>query len=193
VTGVAPTDEALIALAARGDRSAAESLVLRHQRGLLNFFYRFVNDPVLAEDLAQETFLRMVRSAHTFEPRAPFGVWLYRIARNVCLNEIKACKPRRGRLDRDGLVPGPEHDLSHAQLDARVRFAVRKLPERQRLALVLRRFEGLSVSEVADVMETTRDAVDALMARATASLRRSLADLLDADRSRLGKATVRMR
>ena len=181
MTSASRTDEQLVARMGRGDRAAAASLVMRHQRGLLNFFYRYTNDALLAEDLAQETFLRMVRAAPSYEPRAAFGVWMYCIARNLCFNEIKARGLRRRPIEREAAVPGPEHEVSRAQLDARVRAAVRELPERQRLALVLRRFEGLSSSEVAEVMGTTVDAIDALMNRAAARLRSSLMDLLDDD------------
>ncbi|MBI5533800.1 MAG: sigma-70 family RNA polymerase sigma factor [Deltaproteobacteria bacterium] len=172
------SSEQLMARVGAGDRKAASELVLRHQRALLNFFYRYTNDPLLAEDLTQETFLRIYRAAPTYLPCAPFGVWLFRIARNLCLNELKSRRYRRAQLDPGCSVADPEHAVARAQLDERVRLAVRQLPERQRLALVLRRFEGLSVSEVAQVMETTTDAVDGLMARAASRLRASLGDLL---------------
>ena len=89
-----------MALVAGGDHRAAAVLVSRHQGRLLNLFYRYTNDRLLAEDLAQEVFLRVYKSAPLYEPRAPFQVWLYRVAKNLCLNELKARRVRGRPLEK---------------------------------------------------------------------------------------------
>jgi RNA polymerase sigma-70 factor (ECF subfamily) len=172
------TDEELIAAMAGGDHGAATALVSRHQRGLLNLFYRYTNDRLLAEDLTQEVFLRVYKSAPLYEPRAPFLVWLYRVAKNLCFNELKARRVRKRPLEPEGEPPTPHDELVRAQREARVRRAMEGLPDRQRLALILRRFEGLSLAEAAAVLETTPGAVEQLLARGKASLKKTLADLL---------------
>jgi RNA polymerase sigma-70 factor, ECF subfamily len=176
--GAERTDEELMAAMARGDHGAAAAFVLRHQRGLLNLFYRYTNDRLLAEDLAQEVFLRVYKSAPLYEPRAPFRVWLYRVAKNLCLNELKARRVRERGLEPAPEPPTPHEELVRAQREARVRRALEELPERQRLALILQRFKGLSLAETAAVMETTPGAVEQLLTRAKAKLKTILADLL---------------
>lgn len=174
------SDEQLMARIGAGDRLAVSELLSRHERGLLSFFTRYTNDLPLAEDLTQETFLRVLKSAPAYQPLAPFGVWLYRIAKNLCLNEIGARRVRSRRFEIDPASrSSPEDDVGQAEREARVLRAVRLLPERQRLAVVLRRFEGLQVAEIAEVMETNESAVEGLLARATARLRELLRGLLD--------------
>jgi len=172
------TDEELMALMAAADHAAAAALVARHQRGLLNLFWRYTFDRLLAEDLTQEVFLRVYKSAPLYEPRAPFRVWLYRIARNICFNELKARRVRQRPLEEPGPERSPHEELDRAQREQRVRAAIEALPERQRLALILHRFEGLPQAAVAEVMETTPEAVEALIGRAKARLRQLLADLV---------------
>jgi len=181
------TDEELMALMAGADHRAAAALVARHQRGLLNLFWRYTGDRMLAEDLAQEVFLRVYKSAPLYEPRAPFSVWLYRIAKNVCFNELAArrvrhrpqmAQPQMAEAEAQEHAASPHEAVERAQREVRVRQAVEALPERQRLAIVLQRYHALSLAEVAEVMETTPEAVEALLARAKDKLRHSLADLL---------------
>ncbi len=170
-----------MAAMAGADHAAAAALVERHQRGLLNLFYRYTNDRLLAEDLAQEVFLRVYKSAPLYEPRAPFRVWLYRIARNLCLNELRSRRVRRRPLEETApsWAASPAEERARAEREERVRQAVEGLPERQRLALILRHYEGLSQAEAAEVLQTTVEAVEGLLGRARAKLRLALADLLE--------------
>ena len=94
-------NEELMARIAKGDESAFQILVERHQASLLNMIYRFLGDRTKSQDLAQEVFLRVWQAARTYEPKAKFTTWLYRIAANLCLNELKSSR-RRGFL---GLFP----------------------------------------------------------------------------------------
>jgi RNA polymerase sigma-70 factor (ECF subfamily) len=167
-----------MALIANGDHGAAAALVSRHQRKLLNLFYRYTNDRLLAEDLSQEVFLRVYKSAPLYQARAPFQVWLYRVAKNLCLNELKAKRVREHAPEREAEMPTPHDDLARAQREARVRRAIEELPERQRLVLILHRFEGFSLRDTAALMETTAGAVEQLLVRAKARLKTALADLL---------------
>lgn len=172
-------DEQLMARIGAGDPSAMSELVARHQRALLNFFLRYTNELALAEDLTQETMLRVLKSAGAYQPLAPFGVWLFRVAKNLCLNELDARRTRRRPIDDAARRSGsPEEDLDRAEHEARIRQAIRRLPERQRLALVLHRFEGLPLAEIAQIMETNAGAVEGLLSRASAALRADLEDLL---------------
>src|SRR3990170_8630704 len=85
-----PSTEDLMARIARGDNDAFEILVNRHQASVLNLIYRFIGDRTQAKDLAQEVFLRVWQSAKSYEPRAKFTTWIYRITTNLCLNELKS-------------------------------------------------------------------------------------------------------
>lgn len=173
------TDDELMALTAGRDHLAAAVLVARHQRSLLNLFYRYTADRTLSEDLAQEVFLRVYKSAPLYEPRSVFKIWLYRIAKNICFNEMKATRGRR-ELPEEVIVEGDPRDaLIAAEREIRVKQAVAALPERQKLALILRRFHGLSQQETAETMETTPEAIESLMMRARTRLRTTLADLAE--------------
>lgn len=167
-----------MALIAKRDHDALAALMSRHQRGLLNLFYRYTNDRFLAEDLAQEVFVRVYKSAPYYQSRSLFQVWLYRIAKNLCLNELKSSRMGQVLFEEEKVVESPDCRLLRAEKEARIRQEIKKLPERQRLALILRKYHGLSQEETAQVMETTTEAVESLMSRARTRLRASLSDLL---------------
>jgi len=171
------SDEELMALIARRDYNAVATMVSRHQRGLLNLFYRYTNDRLLAEDLAQEVFLRVYKSAPLYESRSLFKVWLYRVAKNVCLNELKTLQVFEKLPEQKAETKSPQEEMIQAEREIRVRQAIEMLPERQKLALILRRFQGLSQEETAEVMEATSEAIEGLLTRAKARLRLALADL----------------
>lgn len=171
------SDENLMVLIAAKDHGAAAALIFRHQRGLLNLFYRYTNDRLLAEDLAQEVFLRVYKSAPFYQPRSLFKVWLYRIAKNVCFNELKARQLRRRLPEPEADGGCPREELIRMERAQYIQKAIEALPERQRLALILRRFQGLSQKETAEIMETSPEAIESLLARAKTRLRSMLADL----------------
>ena len=89
------SSEDLMARIAKGDEEAFEILVNRHQTSVLNLIYRFIGDRTQAKDLAQEVFLRVWQAAKSYEPKAKFTTWIYRIATNLCLNELKSARRRR--------------------------------------------------------------------------------------------------
>jgi RNA polymerase sigma-70 factor (ECF subfamily) len=153
------SDARLVEDARRGDRDAFGQLVLRYEQRLLRVIARFVSDPELARDLAQDTFLRVYERLDAFDPSRRFGPWLFRIGVNLTLDYLRKRK-RRGRWalftdspsDRppDPATPDPreERDLSQE-----VRAVLEKLPEKYRSVLVLRDLENFSTSEIAAILK----------------------------------------
>jgi len=176
-------DAALMVRVSHGDQKAFAILVERYRQRALNFAYRFLGDRQAAEDIAQEAFVRVYQSRHRYRPQAAFSTWFHRILSNLCLNEIR----RRERQDRalrsetasptvsDQTAFSPEASYGQQELSVAVRQALAQLPDRQRLAVLLQRFEGLDYTEIAQVMGISRGAVDGLLSRAKESLRRELA------------------
>lgn len=172
-------DVELMARLADGDQSALGRLVQRHQRRVLDIAYRTTGDRVLAEDIAQEAFLRVWRSAESYTPSAQFTTWLYRIVVNLC---IDASRKHKVLTVDEPAVAHPEVAASSCCLErndraAAVRRAVTRLPQRQRVALVLHRFSGLSIRAVSDTTGWSESAVESLLVRAYASLRQTLTGL----------------
>ena len=165
-----------------GDRTAFDQLFRRWAGPMLRYLVRMVRDAGTAEDLLQETFLRVFRAQERYQPEARFSTWLYTIATNLALNELR--RPRRraphrsadeGESDEVHLVlEGNEpraDDVIHAlRASAELERELAALPERQRAALVLSAVEGLSYAEVAVSLETTEKSVKALVHRARATL-----------------------
>jgi len=164
-----------------GDASAFEVLFQRWSGRLLRYLERMVREPAVAEELMQETFLRVHRAREKWEPSARFSTWLYTIATNVALNELRrpfrrsphesADEDREGApRELHGAAPAPD-DVAHARrMGVAVDAALAELPERQRAALWLTAVEGLSYSEVAATLETTPQSVKALVHRGRAAL-----------------------
>ncbi|HSN90268.1 MAG TPA: sigma-70 family RNA polymerase sigma factor [Anaeromyxobacteraceae bacterium] len=174
---VTDPDAALMLAFQRGDAAAFRTLYRRHARAMVAFCHHFIRDAARAEELAQDVFVKLYRSAHRYTPRARFRTFLYRVASNTCLNEVRRAEHGvRETGDRDG--PGdldrfaspdasPEQAAEGAALERAVRDLLARLPEKQRAALVLCRFEGMSYEEIAQVLETTVPAVKSLVHRAT--------------------------
>jgi RNA polymerase sigma-70 factor (ECF subfamily) len=177
-----------------GDVHAFETLFSRHAHALVNFAYRFVRNREIAEELAQEVFLRVYDAAATYRVEARFRTWLYRIATNLCLNELR--RPRRraahesldspsgdktqGRpMDLvDDARPDPEAQLGRRDVAREIARALGKLPEKQRTAFVLNKYQELSYLEVAEVMNSTEKAVKSLIHRAKEGIAAQLAPLM---------------
>ncbi len=145
----------LIGRAQVGDRWAFGELVRLHREGVVNVVYRMCGDANLAEDAAQEAFIRAWKHLPKYKPYAPFRNWLYRIATNVARDVLRR---ERETVDVDQLPlatakAGPEASLVRAQRGERVRAAVLALPEASREALVLREYGGLSYKEIAETLD----------------------------------------
>lgn len=162
---------------AAGGTDALDELVRRHQEKVLALALRTLGDPEAARDVAQETFVKVFRSARRYQPAAKFTTWLYRIAVNCCLDLMRRRRPA-ANVD-DLAIPVAEESASDRVIQAEtaraVREAIESLPERQRLVVILHRFQGLSHREVAQVTGWSNSAVESLLTRAYVMLRERLA------------------
>jgi RNA polymerase sigma-70 factor (ECF subfamily) len=173
-------DGELAAGIAAGDADAFERFVKKYERPVLSTIYRYVGDRVAAEDVAQEVFLKVWRRAKSFKGRSSFSTWLYRVVVNQCLNfRRKRARAKNVPLDEAVVADGPALDegLDEANKAAAVRAAVDELPPRQRMALILSKFEGCSYREVAEIMRTSTSSVESLLFRAKHNLKKKLLPL----------------
>jgi len=158
-----------------GDDSAYSELMRRHYKGVLNYIYRFTNLRENSEDLAQEVFLRVYRSAKQYKPEAKFTTWLYKIATNVSLTYVKKKnKNKNVSLDEMNENTGEVEDSSveisddiiyRNEMKNLIFSAMESLPEREKVAIMLCKYEGLSYEETANVLECTVGAVKAYVHR----------------------------
>lgn len=161
-----------------GDIAAFESLVHKHQKNVLNLVYRYLGDATYAEDVAQEVFLKVYRARAGYEPKAKFSTWLYRVTVNHCLNEIRSRRSQPPRMEIvDDLAPGEteEDRLTRQEIQHAVKAAIDALPENQRMAVILARYEDLSYEEIAETMQVSLEAVKSLLHRAKDALKEKLA------------------
>jgi RNA polymerase sigma factor (sigma-70 family) len=167
-----------------GDMEAFRLLVETHQSRIVGTISKMLGSDVEAEDLAQQVFIRVWRSAPRYKPTAKFTTWLFRITRNLVFNEMRRKRHFVGHTD-DLAEPaerrerGPDQVLLEEELQTAIQDAISKLPEAQRLAIVLRRYEELPYEEIAKVMGTTVPAVKSILFRARAELRERLAKYLE--------------
>jgi len=169
-----------------GDTEAFDRLFVKHMRGIINFAYRFVRNREIAEEMAQEIFLKVYENAAGYKVKARFTSWLYRIATNVCLNEIRKpqfrvphrslhTSPFDGENDEDkrpeyGTAEGPDRIFERRDLARIIQQALDQVPEKQRIAFILNKYQELSYSEVADTLNISEKAVKSLIHRAKEAL-----------------------
>lgn len=175
------SDDALAMRAGRGDRLAASRLIARHSPRVFSVCLRMMGDRASAEDAAQETFLKLWRSADRWKPgRAKFETWLCRVAANACIDRLRQRRPESPAEEAPDLAdetPLAEEGLIAAERRRAVASALSALPDRQRLAIVLCHYQELTNIEAAAAMEVSVDALESLLARARRSLKESLAPL----------------
>lgn len=168
-----------------GDHAAFGELVERYQHRLVGVMNHLVGHPQEAEDLAQEVFLRVFRTRQKYSPRAKFSTWLFTIANNLALNALRDRRRRQAipldaRESGPGSVPTPDRGptptqpLQQSELAEVVRQALDDLNERQRVAVVLNKFEDMGYAEIAEVMGLSSKAVKSLLSRARGKLREAL-------------------
>jgi len=171
-------DRALAAATVAGDRSAFDILVRRHQRTIYGVCYRFAGDHADASDLAQDAFVRAYRGLARFKGDAAFGTWLYRIAVNVCLTRAAAKTPALDPLEPLELADlrgdRPDDPLRRAQDAARVKAAIARLPEKQRMTVILRVYHELPHDVIAQTLGSTVGTVKANFFHALRNLRKLL-------------------
>lgn len=172
-------DGYLMSRLAEGDMGALGDLVRRHQQAAAAFAFRMLGRRDAVDDVVQEAFLHVHRAARRYQPDAKFTTWLYSIVVNLCRDAGRRARRAHAHLS-EGAAPslGPPADPLEARERAeRVRSAVDALPDRQRTAVLLHRYQGLSHREVAQATGWSESAVESLIVRAYATLRQELADL----------------
>ncbi|MBI2816106.1 MAG: RNA polymerase sigma factor [Acidobacteria bacterium] len=185
VTG---SDAELMLRVKEGDEGSFTSLLSKHRDPVINYLYRMVQNAAVAEELAQDVFLRVYRARQTYEPTAKFTTWLYRIATHVALNALRDGRHARrdqplddplGERPREWRDPQPNVE-DHMVADAQgweIRRAVQSLPEKQRAAVILHKFHDLDYKEIAQTLSCSESAVKSLLFRAYETLRLRLAHL----------------
>lgn len=175
----------LIRAVGTGDRAAFEKLVLRYQSPVFNFVYRHLGDRFAAEDLVQEVFLRVHQAARRFEPRGSVSSWIFKIAYNLSVNELKR-RARAARFSADLKLADRENPRGTAQsmleereIEVRLMNALEELPENQRAALLLRIREGLSYAEISQVLSVSVSSVESLIFRGRERLRDKFRDCME--------------
>jgi RNA polymerase sigma-70 factor (ECF subfamily) len=179
----------------KGSKVAFEELMHKYYPRILNFIYRFVGNKNTAEDLTQEVFLRAYNSARRYKPKSKFQTWLYTIAKNIALNELRRSNRTIYSLDapsgegdkqiyneiEDTEISSPDEQMLQKEKVASIRSAISNLPENQRIAVILRRYEGFSYAEIAATLNVSDKAVKSLLNRAKENLKNRLAKLVNAD------------
>ena len=175
-----------------GDDSSFDFLLRKYRSPLVNFLNRMVRDSSTAEDLAQEVFLRVYRARKQYTPSAKFTTWLFRIATNVALNSVRDTRRRKMEVSID--APTGDEDSRPMELRARekridehllerdrietIRRAILALPEKQRAAVLLHKYEEMDYAEISRVLDCSESALKSLLFRAYESLRVQLAPLV---------------
>ena len=178
-------DVRLMELVSAGDSGAFEQLVERHQRLVVGTVGRMLGNTSDAEDIAQQVFVRVWKSAKRYVPRAKFTTWLLKITRNLVFNELRrrsrhpqvplqAESEEEERPIRDENAIAPDASMLEQELQKAIDAAIANLPETQRLAVILRRYEELSYEEIAETLDQSVSAVKSLLFRARTELRTSL-------------------
>ena len=185
---LADPDVQLMLRVAAGDEAAFEGLVSRYQDRLIGFFFHIVRDRSMAEDMAQDVFLRVYRARERYSAQARFSTWLFRIAHNLASNQKRGLARRKeislaGSNGSDSEIRTTEQNLAEKsalmptrQLDSRetqniVRAALDSLNERQKTAVLLHKFEGMSYEDIGAIMDLNVIAVKSLLARARVKLK----------------------
>jgi len=184
-------DLVLMAKIANGDERAFEQLVAKHQQAVIGTIGKMTNQSPETEDIAQQVFLRLWKAASRYKPKAKFTTYLFTITRNLVFNDTRK-KTRRRELSIDtdeqnwhdsiadpSSSSRPDQSLAEDELRLQVDQAVADLPETQRLAVILRRYEQMSYDEIAEVLDTSVSAVKSQLFRARKSLRDSLKAYLE--------------
>ena len=178
-------DFSLMARISKGDMAAMEELIQIHQNRVIGTITKMLGHDAEAEDIAQQVFLRIWNSATQYTTSAKFTTWLFKITRNLVLNEIRRRKRHPATaLEReveehhfqteDLRTPAPDASLLESELQDAIQCAIESLPEPQRMAIVLRRYEELSYEEIGEILELSIPAVKSALFRARTELREKL-------------------
>lgn len=187
-------ESALIRAAQRGDERAFEELVRQYDQSVLRLALNLLRSPEDANDIYQETFIRVYRNLHKFRYDCSFHTWLYRIVTNLCLDVLRKRKVRKeeastivtaeGELDRMDTVPearahgDPQRELFSRQLNGRIREVLSGLTPRERVVFEMRHYEGMRLKAIGEVLGTTEEAAKNCLFRATQKMRAALGDFI---------------
>jgi RNA polymerase sigma-70 factor (ECF subfamily) len=173
-----------------GDPASFALLLERHRGPVIHFVYRMVQNQAVAEELAQEVFFRVYRSRATYEPTAKFTTWLFRIATHLALNWIRDGKHEKGResIDQErsdertarqfsDRAPNVEQELVRQARLAEVRAAIEALPDKQKAAVLMHKYQEMEYAQIATVLGCSESAVKSLLFRAYETLRSRLAHM----------------
>ncbi len=177
----------------KGDNTSFEKLMVLYYPRILNFINRFVGRRQVAEDLTQEVFIKVYHSAASYKPQSKFQTWIYTIAKNISLNELRKYKNSTVSLDgtfateddelkkqwEDLDAKKPGQDLVEEEVVSQIKAAIDELPENQKMAVILLRYEQLSYDEIAATMNLSMQAVKSLLSRAKENLKVKLANLVN--------------
>jgi RNA polymerase sigma-70 factor (ECF subfamily) len=182
-------DAQLMLRVRQGDETSFALLLERHRAPVVNFLHRMVQNRAVSEELAQEVFLRVYRSRESYEPTAKFTTWLFRIATHLALNWIRDGKKEKNNESlSEELVEGVERQVADRQPSIEqsmiyevkvreIRKAIEALPEKQRAAVLMHKYQGLDYSQISGALSCTESAVKSLLFRAYETLRLRLAHL----------------
>jgi RNA polymerase sigma-70 factor, ECF subfamily len=185
-----PTDEKLMEELSAGSHEAFDLLLSRYEAPVITFCYAFMRNREAAEDLAQETFMRVFRNANRYQPVAKFTTWLYRIAANLCINELKKGKLRHNLSLDESAGPDPEgtkiieriasggasplNDVERHEAEKMIGRAIDHLPEDQRTTLVMVEYHHMQYQEIAEILGVTVSAIKMRVKRARETLKETL-------------------
>ena len=186
------TDAEVMLRVKAGDQSAFDFLVQKYRRPLVSFMYRMARNTAAAEDLAQEVFLRVYRSRQSYEASAKFTTWLYRIATNLAVNHARDTRKERPEvtmsLDEPDAETGTTMDVADDTMTAEalvrrermlaIRSKVEALPERQKLAVIMHKYQQMDYKQIADVLKLSESATKSLLFRAYETLREQLKEFV---------------
>ena len=181
----ADVDAELMLQVAQGDKAAFAALFDRHQASVARFAFRFVGEQAKAEELAQDIFVKLYRNAKAYRPSAKFKTFLFRVAANHCLNEVRRGEYRvkhttgeDAQREADALPqPGaatPDQELAGRELEETVGDALAQLSDRERAAFTMCRFEGMAYRDIASALSASEAAVKSLIHRATLAVARRI-------------------
>jgi RNA polymerase sigma-70 factor (ECF subfamily) len=186
----ADSDAQMMLKVAAGDRRAFAVLFDRHHASVARFAFRFVGNRERAEELTQDIFVKLYRNAKGYKPTAQFKTFLFRVATNHCLNEVRRGEYRvehtttseteenEGGLDlAGGEGDRPDHALAGRELERAVGEALKSMSERERAAFTMCRFEGMAYRDIAEALEASEAAVKSLIHRATLAVARKIEEL----------------
>ena len=191
--GDADSDAQIMLRVKAGDQSAFDYLIAKYRRPIISFMYRMARNAAAAEDLAQEVFLRVYRSRGSYEASAKFTTWLYRIATNLAVNHARDTRHERPEVtvsldepdeDSGTTLELPDGNLTAEQAMVRrerllaIRRKVEALPEQQRLAVIMHKYQQMDYKQIAEVLKKSESATKSLLFRAYETLREQLKEFI---------------